>query len=591
MSIRQDDAPAQTATDIGVNRQIQWNRILIITGLLLVMAIYMGLYYKQSYIGLTDRSSMDVAQIARNISENKGFSTRFIRPFNLAFLKVDNTFFPELNSAPLYPYALATAFQLHTPSDQVVIWISLIMLFLAAVATYLLGRLLFDWRVGILSACIFGMSAPALKMGTSGQEWTLAAILFTLLLCAVALFHRSAEQENQTACFTYTALSSILLGLLYMTYQVTVFLALPLAVYFAITGVRRKANIAMFLIMLALVISPLVYRNAYYTGSPLLGANTWDIMANTDTFPGDTFYRSTNPTARTLTSALLFPMNYFSAFMEKISKGTTELLASIIQMLGLVMLPFSIVSILYKFKDSSANAVRGILYFTAPLIILTFAAYNVNKNAVIIFAPIAAIFASAYFLLLLEAKKLHPIYTRTLIGVFAALAISPSLVTVIWGTNERIDERAIAADRFYAKAGSAGASGTVYTDTPWTAAWRTTSTAIWLPRTDTDIAALEENAMPMGTVVLTPESANYPIDEAWYALYSISLWREYVENPKAGFRKIVQAAKIKSEQSKEAEELLARLKRSFAIAKSIEGLREQRISPLESNNILVFSFE
>ncbi len=488
---------------------------LLVMAALVCIGAFMGVFYKRNFTSLNDRNALDIAQVARNISSGQGFTTRVVRPFNVPFKTLDDSGWPELNRAPLLPYLLSETFRLRGASDQAVVETSLAFGFLAVAATFMLGKLLFDWRAGLLAAAVFGLSAPVLKVMASGQEWSLATFLFTFLLCIVALHHRSVLDEKRKAALVYASLAAAVTALLYMTNYVMVSLALPLAVYFALSGRSRWINTAAFAIVFAVIVSPLICRNAAYTDNPILGAGAWDVMAGTTAYPGDTLYRSVNNPIHSAGAPLLFAVEHFPDLSAKLGRSTSVLVNSALSMLGWIALPFALVCMLYKFKTPTANAVRGIMYAAAPLGVLCFALFSVEPGATAVLAPAAAVFACAYFLLLLNAKKLHPVYARGMVKAFLFIAMAPALIAIAWPDNTPDDPRTVVVHRLFANAGTKGVSGILYTDVPWLSAWRTNSLAGWLPCTDSDVSELAAKGVPMRVIILTPESERYSPQEVW----------------------------------------------------------------------------
>jgi hypothetical protein len=227
---------AYTGARLGTIRRLPWREIAWTAAVLVVLVVFAALYYKQTFAGLTDRHAMDTSQIARNIESGHGFTTLFLRPLNVALVDNPDVQFKEMNSAPLFPYAVATAYKLSGgASDQGCAWVSLLFVLLTIAATYVLGWVVFDRRVGLLAASVVGLSAPVLSAATSGTEWTMAAFWFVLLLLAVALHHKSISREASFAGVGYAAAAAALLALLYMTSHILLCLALPLAVYFGVT--------------------------------------------------------------------------------------------------------------------------------------------------------------------------------------------------------------------------------------------------------------------------------------------------------------------------------------------------------------------
>lgn len=589
------DAGTDKAEEVLLERRRPWGRILGTAVVFVLVGVVIFGFYKKSYIGLVRREAMDAAQIARNLSEGRGFATNFVRPFNVALAQLDEPVFPELNSAPLYPLAVSGLLRLRAPSDQVVVWTCLVLLYIGAIATYLLGRLLFDWRAALLGTAVFAGSAGVLGVAVSGVAWTLATALCALLLCAVAAHFRAAVGRSTAAGAVYAALAGVAFGALYMTHYALAFLAVPLTVYFAITGGVRRLHTVLFVAAALVCCAPGLLYNHTHTGSPVLGITAWDIMADTTAFPGDTFYRSTDAQNRSIARALLFPVEQFPAFSEKLARRSAEFVTGFAPMLGLVALPFAVVSALYRFRSSQANAVRGLVYGIVAVLVPAAALYNLGPEASLMLTPVAAVFGAAYFLLLVDARKLHPVYAKTLIGAFVAITVAPALITLVWGADIQRTEKQAAADQYLAALGLKGVSAVVYTDVPWITAWRTRGVGVWLPRADADVWELESRGLPMMVVVLTPECENYPIDEIWYVLHRVRLWRDYIRDPEEGVRLMLEhglaevfgVADRPDGGRKDVAERLMRSKRRFSIDQTISGFVAQRGNPVAADDVQV----
>ena len=566
---------------------VRLRRALTVIGVLVAIVLFACLFYKQTYIQVTDRDTCDIAQVARNIADGQGFTTRFIRPFNAGLLEADYVN-NEVNHAPLFPYALSVLFRLKGAGDQTAVWPCLIFFCLTVVATCLLGRMLFDWRTGLLAATVFGTSAPLLQAGTSGSEWPMAAFWLVLLLCAVAAHHRSSTGVRAGRPLLWSGTAGALLALLYYTNQVLIFLMIPLAVYFAVTGSRRRLHFIAFVLVSLLLIAPWAYRNYQLTGFPVLGANAWEVASNTNAFPGESFFRSSDPANRHISTVLLFPINHFAAFIWKLAGRSMDIVRAIIPMLGLVGMPFAVVGMLYRFKSAQANALRGLTYAMAPILVASFAIFNVSTGAVVALAPLAAVLGAAYFLLLVDAKKLHSFYAKVLIAGFVLVTAAEALTFIAFPMGDRRTNIEAAADTYFAALGQKGMASTFYTDVPWIAAWRIKSTAIWLPETDKDALAISAKNITAQVVILTPESDKYAKSEAWYAMHRIRLWREYITNPDVAANEIFKQAAITGDKAEAYRKYLKRIKRSFAVADMLTDMTILRQDPLVTDDIQIY---
>lgn len=508
-------------------RERPWKQILLTAGVFVALMLFVAIYYKQTFVGLTDRHSMDIAQVACNMATERGFTTRLIRPLNVALCGEQGGCNREINSAPAFPCAVAAMFKLRSPSDQCVAWGSVLFFLMTVASTYFLGLLLFDRRTGLLASAVLGISEPVLRAARSGTEWTLAAFLFTMILLAVAKHHKCVSGQGKGSGTIYAAVAAVLLAMLYMTNHVLLFLAIPLAVYFGATGTRWRAHLLMFSVVALVAVAPWAFRNATVANGSILGANAWDLLSHTGVFPGDQIYRSTSQANLSLSRVLFFPIESFSSFAEKLMNGLRAILLDLMPVLGLAVLPFAVVSMLYKFRFPAANAVRGFVYGTGTLLVVVFALFSAHSMAVVVLAPIIAVFGSAYFFLLLDAKKLHPIYARTAVAALVLITGFPALSAALWQSDvaeqkKALENTVLLADRFDA---------IMYTDVPWAIAWRTNGLGVWLPCTDEDVYTLESRGLPMSYAILTPECGKYTPDDTWYLLHRFQFWRDYLKDP------------------------------------------------------------
>jgi len=578
----------QAEVDGPVTRKRPWNQILWTAGVLLALALFMGMFYKQTFIGLTDRHAMDVAQVARNVASGKGFTTHLIRPFNVALIDNEDVQNRELNTAPAFPYAVAAVFKLRGSSDQGVAWVSILFCLFTVASTYFLGKLLFNWRVGLLAAAALGTSAPVLKAATSGTEWTMAGFFFALMVLAIVLHHRSTQEQSRFGGPVYAAACAVLLALLYMTNHILVLLVIPLAVYFAVTGERRKQHLIVFAVVALLAVAPWAYRNVTCAHGSVLGANAWDVMSHTTALPGDVLYRSTDAANLSVLRALLFPLERFWAFAAKLMTGTSDVLQSMIAVLGFAIVPFALVSMFYKFKIPSANAVRGFVYGAGVLLVIGFALFSVDSRAVILLAPVIAVFGSAYFMLLLDAKKLHPVYARTVIAVVVLVTGWSALSSAIWKSDLEEQSKALASSMILKDS----FNGVMYTDVPWAIAWRTSGLGVWLPCKDEDVYELSSKGLPLNNAILTPECDNYSPNDTWYMLHRFQFWRDYLKDPSAPAAKaqISSIAAIAAQPDMTVDRVergLRETKRQLPISESITGCDAQRFRLAPDEFIIV----
>lgn len=572
----------------GVQRAPRWIPVVLVLIALLAIVTGSVLYYARVHTGYLNRDACDAAQIARNVFTSHSYTTNLIRPFNLVFSQSWQVAFPELNRAPLFPCAVAGVFHVRGVSGQAVTSTSLLFFIAMLGATFWLGALLFDYRAGLLGTAVMGISKPMLEAATSGEEWAALGLWFTLLLCVVALHHRASIKHSKVACILLSIVAGVFVGLLYWTHYAMFFLIVPVAVYFAITGKARIASLIAFLVVALGLMAPLIVGNYSLTGSPIMGAAAWDVMADTLDYPGDAFYRSVHWDLANMRSLAMFPVEHFQSFSEKTLRGSAEMLGYAVTMLGLLGLPFAAVSSLYRFKNPQANAVRGLCYGAAATSLILFAALGLPASCVMMFAPVIAVIAAGYLLLLAVSKRLHPVYLRLVLAGLLAVTLIPGIVACVWGNahdRTRADQLPQLLTLLNAREQP---RGPVFSSQPWTVAWTLTSPSVWIPLKDADIDQLSASGLPMSLVFLTRECETYPDDDIWRVAYSVPWWLDYTANPNAAVSSFLSLYHLPQTKKDGWTAYFRQQRRKFTISEeSVKDLRPMRTDPLQPGNVVV----
>ncbi|NCQ26615.1 MAG: hypothetical protein GW802_04120, partial [Armatimonadetes bacterium] len=100
---------------------------------------FSGVYFWRCVRELTEPSAIELAQIARNVSRGKGFTTDAVYPLSVGLVgRVKHH--PELTTPPLPTLLTACAFALRRPSDRVAQAASGILLIPTLVLIWMIGR-------------------------------------------------------------------------------------------------------------------------------------------------------------------------------------------------------------------------------------------------------------------------------------------------------------------------------------------------------------------------------------------------------------------------------------------------------------------
>lgn len=582
MAVSQNESPSRVLPDSSLT-SARYRRILmsaIIVAVLIALSAFVLVYQVKTYTGYHSRQTMDIAQVARNISNGRGFTTNIVRVSNLGFARNGDNTLPEINRAPLYPYTVGTFFQLLSVSGQIVERTSVLFFLLMLITTYGLGNILFGPREGLLAAAMIGLSTRILDVAVSGQEWTAVGLWFTLFIFFAALYHKASLNSRRDLTILYSISMGISLGLLYLTHFALFFLIIPALIYLGITGKISRLNLTIFVVVFGLISGFCMANNANITSSPLMAASAWDIMAGTRDFPGDAFYRQVlSPEYSSPASLIAYPFTHMSAFAGKFIYRGYELFIGLISMLGLLGLPFAAASALYKFKNPQINAVRGIGYACGAIALLALASFNASLDSALMFCPLIAVIASGYLFLLIDSRKLHPVFKRYLLIGLVFFTVIPSISNIFWTVrpaNHVIDDQVIDL------MGHASVSGVVFTDNPWLCSWASNYPCTFLPNSENGLNAIQ-GIGSFDIVILTGECDNYAANDIWDKIYQIRWWRSYIENPQKALNDIVQNRQIDDKHRELIKKSITRQTRTFNLPISdLENFKQ-----LDDNQMMI----
>jgi hypothetical protein len=218
--------------EVGVGTRLMWGLV----GLLSVAGLTV-LYDLNAYHGFSSPEAMDAAQVARNVSEGRGFTTEFIRPFSVHlvqkhnraahpelmlatnatdFAKI-NSRHPDLANPPFYPLTLATLLKIWTPQWKAEVrkpfWseggsyrryqpefhiaiFNQVLLLAMVVLAFFITRKLFDLPAAVLVALLTLGSDVLWKFSVSGLSTMLVMVIFLGLVWCICKIEEIIRQEE-----------------------------------------------------------------------------------------------------------------------------------------------------------------------------------------------------------------------------------------------------------------------------------------------------------------------------------------------------------------------------------------------------------
>jgi hypothetical protein len=453
-------------------RVIRWLLMLVA---LAAMTVF---YDTRAYHSFNSPEAMDTAQLARNISEGRGYTTEFIRPFSLFLVQRHNrashpadlgstnfvdaaqvyTAHPDIANAPVYPVLLAGLMKASVPQWQVEMrkpfWseggnfrryrpefriaiFNQALLLVVVLLTFFVTRKLFDGTAAWLAAGLMLGSDELWKFSVSGLPTLLLLVFFLALTwCLVSVEgHSRDEKPDFRRLFLYAVLAGLLTGLGMLTRYSFGWLIGPVVIFLTVFGGARRTGLAVSAVLaFTLVVTPWILRNESVSGTPF-GTAGYAAAEGIFSFPGTRLMQSLNPD---LTSAY-----WLTSYLHKLTDNLCYILEGDIFRLGggwLGILFFA--GLLLGLRNPAARRLRYFTIMCLGVLIVVEALGRTHlsnitpefnsENLLVLLTPLVVIFGVAFFLTLLNQMNVPSLQARIgVIVVLVALAWQPLVSTVL----------------------------------------------------------------------------------------------------------------------------------------------------------------
>ncbi|MGH7971884.1 MAG: ArnT family glycosyltransferase, partial [Limisphaerales bacterium] len=314
-----------------------------------IMAAALGLfvlglaYNLCAFRNFSTQEAMDSAQLARNISEGRGYTTLFIRPLSFQIIrdrsesradltKAGQTSdmgrlkggHPDLANPPVYPAVLAGLMKIlpfHYAVDtkhgfwsrvknpqqrefwryqpDFIIAVFNQVLFVGVILmTFGLARRIFDREVAWLTAFLLAGSELFWRFSVSGLSTILLMLIFlSLAWCLLRLEQEAREPKGGKArVFIWAGLSGVLVAVGGLTRYSFAWLLIAVLVFIWLftSKQQRLALAGTALVTFAVLLGPWVARNYMVSGLPF-GTATYSVVEGTSMFPEHRLERALEP--------------------------------------------------------------------------------------------------------------------------------------------------------------------------------------------------------------------------------------------------------------------------------------------------------
>jgi len=545
-------------------------RFFRMTALLLaVMALFMR-YDFHAYRNIATPEGMDAAQLARNISEGKGYTTLFIRPLSLYLVQKHNeagtplaltntnfdfahikTAHPDLANPPVYPVLLAGLMKVlpfHFPvelkktfwsenddtgrmpggrkflryqPDFLIAVFNQILLMAAVVLTFFLAQKLFDAGVAWLSAILMIGCELLWRFSVSGLSTMLLLVVFLgLAWCILKIEEIAREpQPRLNWLLGLAVMAGVLTGVGALTRYAFGWTIIPVIGFLAMFGGQKRMLHAVAVLgAFVLVLAPWVVRNFAVSGTPF-GTAGFAAAEATFLFPQFQLERSIHPD---FSHAL-----WLKPYLYKLADNGLDILNNQLPRLGgswATLLFWA--GLLLSFRSASARRLRYFLLLCLGTFIvvqalgqtqLSVESPEVNsENLLVLVAPLIFIYSVGFFLTLLEQIQLPALQLRyVVIAGFVLITCLPMRV-LLWNKTSPVVYPPYYPPDIQKVSGWMNENELMMSDLPWSVAWYGQRQCVWLTLDWQDeFSAIDKNMKPIQALYLTPQTMDGKFVSEW----------------------------------------------------------------------------
>ena len=435
-------------------------KILKVAAGVLAFVALATMFNALAYESFSCEEAMETAQLARNISRGKGYTTQTIRPLTIYLLRqqappgqaaaVLTKPVPDVSTPPAYPMLLAglmavlpfnfvaSQYWYFAPERWIAVF-NQVLFFVAVLLLFQIARRLFDARVAWLSAVLFAGSNLFWRFTTSGLStmW-LMVVFLAAVLCLVRLQIRERERRGGFGSLGLAGLTGVCIGVAALSRYAFAWMIIPVLIFIGgMPPQRRGALCALAGATFLLVLGPWVARNVVVSGTAF-GTSSYSLLEQVPPFEEDTMERSFDPSSG---MRRMGPLDVVDKFF---SNARDMWLNQMPRLGGNWVSAFFLVGLLVPFRDPALGRMRFFLLGSMALLFVVQAAgrtYLTNdspeinsENLLALLAPLVFTYGVALFYTLLDQLHLVTADIRgAVVGVFIVVASAPLLISLMVG--------------------------------------------------------------------------------------------------------------------------------------------------------------
>ena len=548
--------------DVGIGlRLIKLALYISFVGLVLLV------YTATQFFAFNDAEAMEYAQLGRNLAETGELTTKVVRPATLRFL-IENTGrtipevrdendeiveeekkiggnpriddHPDILHPPLYPAVLAgwfkmlrTDFESDTTGGKYKPELSIVALghtftVLTGLFILLIGRILFDHRVGLLGMTVYFLSNTVWETSASGLNLSMTSFLVTAAFYFALL--ASANRERNASLIRWLLpyiLTCLLCVLMVLTRYGAVVIVPAIALYIAISFERRGPAYAGILLAVFMIgVAPWLVRNYQVSGSAFAFVPS-SVLNQTSIFGENSFERTLAPNLDDLEFRATL-----RAVQGKWFRNTARFYHSNIRSVGDgLFISLFITTFLYRFVRRNVHQFRWCVLLAIVLLMATAGYFGEGTiRLLFLFWPIIILYGLAFYYLLLERLNLRmPIQKLAITTLVVFLGTVPLIVNLL--TKASYPYPPYLRPYISYTSTLLEPDELMCTDMPWATAWYGDRNSLYLPQTIDEFYEINDYVKEVGALYFTTLTRNQPFvrnlvlgrERTWFPIQQLAM--------------------------------------------------------------------
>lgn len=431
--------------DIIYNVDVGMGSQMVKVGLYVFMVfILMAMYWLSEFWGLKHTESMDQAQIARQLMNGEGFTTKYIRPAATWMLEQHGSDprtimlqQPDLVHPPIYPWLLSKAYgfiggsftpgqkvRAYPPEQWAIVPLGNLCTMLTGLFLFLIARRFFERRIALVATTLFFVTDRVWATGISGLSIPLAGLLaiISVYLGFIAIDKIKAGQAPRRWLVPFT-LTALTCALTFLTRYSAGWMLVAILLTMAFMIPERGWKLALAMLgLIAVFVSPWIMRNMMVCGNPFGLTPYLALNVDLPSFP-QSFERQVTPATSGAGKLLQ------TKWAANVSKFYDHALASTGN--GILAALF-ITAFFFRFSREHMQTLRfGLLAAMTGMFLVACFFGEPSMRTMSIFWPFIILYGLSFFYLLVDRMQITvPVIRGALIGLMVAMTALPLVITL-----------------------------------------------------------------------------------------------------------------------------------------------------------------